>query len=123
MCNSDDKSIAFKYADEKIISPWLIVCLSVVLQVKLSILGLIVRFKISLSESIEGYTTGYCFINLYGMLRGSCWSASPVKYCNSTDSDPDGCGNLIRASAALHLESFEYLMGMIRPLLKKIARK
>ena len=29
----------------------------------------------------------------------------------------------IGVSAALHLESFEYLMGMIRPLLKKIARK
>lgn len=29
----------------------------------------------------------------------------------------------IGASAALHLESYEYLMGMIRPILKKIAKK
>ena len=36
---------------------------------------------------------------------------------------PMGAAIYIGASAALHLESYEYLMGMIRPVLKKIARK
>lgn len=36
---------------------------------------------------------------------------------------PMGAVIYIGASAALHLESYEYLMGMIRPVLKKIARK
>lgn len=36
---------------------------------------------------------------------------------------PMGAAIYIGASAVLHLESYEYLMGMIRPVLKKIARK
>ena len=36
---------------------------------------------------------------------------------------PMGAVIYIGASAALHLESYEYLMGMIRPVLKKLARK
>ena len=36
---------------------------------------------------------------------------------------PLGAAIYIGASAAIHLESYDYLMGMIRPVLKKIARK
>lgn len=36
---------------------------------------------------------------------------------------PMGAAIYIGASAAMRLESYEYLMGMIRPVLKKIARK
>lgn len=36
---------------------------------------------------------------------------------------PMGAAIYVGASAALHLESYEYLMGMIRPVLKKFARK
>lgn len=36
---------------------------------------------------------------------------------------PMGAAIYIGASAALHLESYEYLKGIIRPILKKIARK
>ena len=36
---------------------------------------------------------------------------------------PLGAAIYIGASAAIHLESYGYLMGMIRPVLKKIARK
>lgn len=36
---------------------------------------------------------------------------------------PMGAAIYIGASAAIHLESYGYLMGMIRPVLKKIARK
>ena len=57
-----------------------------------------------------------CCVNLVGMLHLSNTVTLLIQI-------PMGAAIYIGASAALHLESYEYLMGMIRPVLKKIARK
>lgn len=57
-----------------------------------------------------------CCVNLVGLLHLSNTVTLLIQI-------PMGAAIYIGASAALHLESYEYLMGMIRPVLKKIARK
>lgn len=57
-----------------------------------------------------------CCVNLVGLLHLSNAATLLIQI-------PMGAAIYIGASAALHLESYEYLMGMIRPVLKKIARK
>lgn len=57
-----------------------------------------------------------CCVNLVGLLHQSNAVTLLIQI-------PMGAAIYIGASAALHLESYEYLMGMIRPVLKKIARK
>ena len=57
-----------------------------------------------------------CCVNLVGLLHLSNAVTLLIQI-------PMGAVIYIGASAALHLESYEYLMGMIRPVLKKIARK
>lgn len=57
-----------------------------------------------------------CCVNLVGLLHLSNAATLLIQI-------PMGAVIYIGASAALHLESYEYLMGMIRPVLKKIARK
>ena len=57
-----------------------------------------------------------CCVNLVGLLHLSDAVTLLIQI-------PMGAVIYIGASAALHLESYEYLMGMIRPVLKKIARK
>lgn len=57
-----------------------------------------------------------CCVNLVGLLHLSNAVTLLIQI-------PMGAAIYIGASAALHLESYEYLMGMIRPVLKKIARK
>ena len=57
-----------------------------------------------------------CCVNLVGLLHLSNTVTLLIQI-------PMGAVIYIGASAAMHLESYEYLMGMIRPVLKKIARK
>ena len=57
-----------------------------------------------------------CCVNLVGLLHLSNAATLLIQI-------PMGAVIYIGASAALHLESYEYLMGMIRPVLKKLARK
>lgn len=57
-----------------------------------------------------------CCVNLVDLLHLSNAATLLIQI-------PMGAVIYIGASAALHLESYEYLMGMIRPVLKKIARK
>lgn len=57
-----------------------------------------------------------CCVNLVGLLHLSNAVTLLIQI-------PMGAVIYIGASAALHLESYEYLMGLIRPVLKKIARK
>lgn len=57
-----------------------------------------------------------CCVNLVGMLHLSNAITLLIQI-------PMGAAIYIGASAALHLESYEYLMGMIRPILKRIVRK
>ena len=57
-----------------------------------------------------------CCVNLVGLLHLSNAATLLIQI-------PMGAVIYIGASAALHLESYEYLMGMIRPVMKKIARK
>lgn len=57
-----------------------------------------------------------CCVNLVGLLHLSNAVTLLIQI-------PMGAVIYIGASAALHLESYEYLMGMIRPVLKKLARK
>lgn len=57
-----------------------------------------------------------CCVNLVGLLHLSNTVTLLIQI-------PMGAAIYMGASAALHLESYEYLMGMIRPVLKKIARK
>ena len=57
-----------------------------------------------------------CCVNLVGLLHLSNAATLLIQI-------PMGAAIYIGASAVLHLESYEYLMGMIRPVLKKIARK
>lgn len=57
-----------------------------------------------------------CCVNLVGLLHLSNAVTLLIQI-------PMGAAIYIGTSAALHLESYEYLMGMIRPVLKKIARK
>lgn len=58
---------------------------------------------------------GFC-VNLVGLFHLSNVVTLLVQI-------PMGATIYIAASAVLHLESYEYLMGMIRPVLKKLARK
>lgn len=57
-----------------------------------------------------------CCVNLVGLLHLSNAVTLLIQI-------PMGAAIYIGTSAVLHLESYEYLMGMIRPVLKKIARK
>lgn len=57
-----------------------------------------------------------CCVNLVGLLHLSNTVTLLIQI-------PMGAAIYIGASAAIHLESYDYLMGMIRPVLKKIARK
>jgi len=57
-----------------------------------------------------------CCVNLVGLLHLSNAVTLLIRI-------PMGAVIYIGASAALHLESYEYLMGMISSVLKKIARK
>ena len=57
-----------------------------------------------------------CCVNLVGLLHLSNVVTLLIQI-------PLGATIYIVASAMLHLESFAYLMGMIRPMLKKFARK
>lgn len=54
-----------------------------------------------------------CCVNLVGLLHLSNAATLLIRI-------PMGAVIYIGASAALHLESYEYLMGMIRPVLKKL---
>lgn len=57
-----------------------------------------------------------CCVNLVGLFNLSNVVTLLIQI-------PLGAAIYIGASAAIHLESYDYLMGMIRPVLKKIARK
>ena len=57
-----------------------------------------------------------CCVNLVGLLHLSNTVTLLIQI-------PMGAAIYIGASAAIHLESYDYLMGMIRPVLKKLARK
>lgn len=57
-----------------------------------------------------------CCVNLVGLLHLSNTVTLLIQI-------PMGAAIYIGASAAIHLESYDYLMGMIRPVLKIIARK
>ena len=57
-----------------------------------------------------------CCVNLVGLLHLSNAATLLIQI-------PMGAVIYIGASAALHLESYEYLMGIIRPVMKKFARK
>lgn len=54
-----------------------------------------------------------CCVNLVGLLHLSNAVSLLIQI-------PMGAVIYIGASAAMHLESYEYLMGMIRPVLKKL---